>query len=221
MAMPVEVVRSHRRRKTVQAIVVDGVIRVHVPARMSRADEAEYVAELVERLERRYRSEHIDIADRSRVLAQRFGLPRAKKVTWSDTQRKRWGSCTPHTREIRISTRLSDFPSWVLDYVLVHELAHLEVPDHSAAFHDLVDRYPMAERARGFLIAKSYGDDERSTDDNGTAAGDDPFDDWSDDDRPEVPSEPPEDDGWFQTDNTEPLPDGLAVQGTLFADLEP
>jgi len=216
MAMPVEVVRSHRRRKTVQAIVEDGVIRVHVPARMSRADEAVYVAELVERLERRYRSEHIDVADRSMVLAKRFGLPRPKKVRWSDTQRKRWGSCTPETGEIRISTRLSDFPSWVLDYVLVHELAHLEVPDHSAAFHDLVDRYPMAERARGFLIAKSYGDREPA--ESFTDPADDTTDDWADDDGP---LEPPEDDGWFQTDDTQPLPDGFAVQGTLFADLEP
>jgi hypothetical protein len=38
--MPVEVVRSRRRRKTVQAVVVDGVIRVHMPAWMSEQDEA-------------------------------------------------------------------------------------------------------------------------------------------------------------------------------------
>jgi predicted metal-dependent hydrolase len=198
MAMPVEVVRSHRRRKTVQAVVVDGVIRVHVPARMSESDEAIYVSELVERLERRYRSEHIDIAERSRVLARRFNLPEPRRVRWSDSQRKRWGSCTPDTGEVRVSTRLADFPSWVLDYVLVHELAHLRVADHSAAFHALVDQYPLAERARGFLIAKSYGDDDRPTDDE---------------------LEPPpvdEDDGWFQTDDTEPLPDGWVAQGTLF-----
>src|SRR5438552_14048644 len=88
MAMPVEVVRSDRRRKAVQAVVVDGVIRVHVPARMSRADEAVYVEELVDRLERRYRSEHIDVHERSKVLADRYDLPRPRRVRWSDTQRK-------------------------------------------------------------------------------------------------------------------------------------
>jgi predicted metal-dependent hydrolase len=217
MAMPVEVVRSHRRRKTVQAVVVDGVIRVHVPARMSRADEAEYVTELVERLERRYRSEHIDVHERSTVLAERFGLPQPRHVRWSDTQRKRWGSCTPSTGDIRVSTRLADFPSWVLDYVLVHELAHLEVDDHSAAFHELVDRYPLAERARGFLIAKSFADDE------GPSGADDPDDDDDSDDDGEWSAPPDhtgpiEDDGWFQTDDTDPLPEGLTVQvqGTLF-----
>jgi predicted metal-dependent hydrolase len=42
----------------------------------------------------------------------------------------------------------------VRDYVIVHELAHLLIADHSAEFWSLVDRYPLTERARGFLIAK-------------------------------------------------------------------
>ena len=67
----------------------------------------------------------------------------------------RWGSCTPGDGSIRVSTRLAPFPAWVLDYVLVHELAHLAAPDHSPRFWALVNRYPMAERARGYLIAKS------------------------------------------------------------------
>jgi hypothetical protein len=42
-------------------------------------------------------------------------------------------------------------PPWVIDYVLVHELAHLLVPRHGLDFWALVDRYPRTERARGYL----------------------------------------------------------------------
>lgn len=157
--LPVEVVYSRRRRKTIQATVVDGVIRVQAPAGID-ADELEHHIEtLVERLERRYQAASVDLEARAVQLARRYGLPEPTAVRWAE-QRARWGSCTPSTGHIRISTRLAAWPPWVLDYVLVHELAHLAVADHSPAFHTLVDRYPKAERARGFLLAKSFGDDD-------------------------------------------------------------
>ena len=152
--LPVEVVRSTRRRKTVQAELRDGVIRVHVPARLTQREIDGYVAELVPRLERRFRADHVDLVQRAATLARRYRLPVPATVSWSDHQRRRWGSCSIQSRDIRLSARLADYPPWVLDYVLVHELAHLVVPDHGAAFQELVDRYPRAERARGFLIAK-------------------------------------------------------------------
>jgi hypothetical protein len=48
----------------------------------------------------------------------------------------------------------------VLDYVLVHELAHLLVASHGPAHDVLVDRFSLAERARGFLIAVDLDPDE-------------------------------------------------------------
>jgi predicted metal-dependent hydrolase len=156
--LPVEVVYSRRRRKTVQATVVDGVIRVQAPAGIDAAELDRHIEELVGRLERRYQAASVDLEARAAHLATRYSLPRPTSVSWAE-QRSRWGSCTPSTGQIRISTRLAGWPPWVLDYVLVHELAHLVVADHSAAFHALVDRYPKAERARGFLMAKSFGAD--------------------------------------------------------------
>lgn len=191
MALPVDVVRSRRRMKTVQAVVVDGRIRVSVPASMSKADEATYVAHLVARLDTRYRCEHVDLEARARHLARTYDLPVPASVSWSAAQRRRWGSCSIEARTIRVSTRLQDWPDWVLDYVLVHELAHLVEPNHSPAFHALVARYPLAERAIGFLIATSYGDAARDPDGDPAARGpdDDPeaFDDLPDLDPGRVP----------------------------------
>jgi len=152
------VVRSPRRRKTVQARQVDGVLRIAIPADMSRADEERWVAELTTRFERRVRSAGVDLVERTAELATRLGLPAPRSVTWVDNQRHRWGSCTPSTRALRISDRVAAFPPWVLDYVLVHELAHLVEANHSRPFWDLVNRYPRAERARGYLIAKGGED---------------------------------------------------------------
>jgi predicted metal-dependent hydrolase len=150
----VEVVRSKRRRKTVQAFLRGDVITVHVPSWMSKDEEAEHVDALVARLLRQHRSNDLDLEHRARMLAARYRLPRPRSIRWVDNQRARWGSCSTTTGDIRVSRRLVDCPTWVIDYLLMHELAHLVEPNHSPAFWALVERYPKAERARGFLMAK-------------------------------------------------------------------
>jgi predicted metal-dependent hydrolase len=152
--LPVEVVRSSRRQKTVSAELVDGTVRVLVPSWMVQSEIDRYVDDLVPRLERRFRSDHVDLAARAATVAARHGLPRPSRIIWADPRRQ-WGSCNVHTGEIRISRRLAEHPPWVLDYVIVHELAHLVHGDHSPEFHALVDRYKLAERARGYLFAVS------------------------------------------------------------------
>lgn len=150
----VEVVRSKRRRKTVSANLVGDVVRVSMPAWMSKADEERYVADLVERLARREQRERVDIAARAATLARRYDLPPPASVIWMPDRKTQWATCTTATGEIRVAERVAEFPAWVLDYILVHELAHLREANHSARFWKLVNRYPKAERARGFLIAK-------------------------------------------------------------------
>lgn len=152
--MRVEVVRSKKRRKTISARQVGDVLRVSVPATMTRAEEEHWVGEMVRRMERRSRADAVDLAERAAALSKRFRLPAPDSIRWVDNQQSRWGSCTPVDRSVRISTRVAGFPPWVLDYVIVHELAHLVVAGHDARFWALVDRYPRAERAKGFLIAK-------------------------------------------------------------------
>jgi predicted metal-dependent hydrolase len=149
----IELVRGTRRRKHVEAVLVGDRLRVSFPSWMSIAEAQHAAQELAERMRRRTASEAIDVAARARRLARQHGLPRPRSVRWVDNMRQRWGSCTPDDGTIRVSSRLAAFPSWVLDYVLVHELAHLSVPNHGPAHDALVDRYPYAERARGFLVA--------------------------------------------------------------------
>ena len=152
---PVEVIRSDKRNKTVSARIVDGVIRVRIPAWMTAEDEARFVDDVVERIERERRSNAIDLDARSRTLSDDYGLPYATSITWSKVQRQRWGSCTVGSGDIRISDRLVDVPPWVLDSVIIHELAHLVVPHHGPEFDRIVQRYPLHERATGYLMAVS------------------------------------------------------------------
>lgn len=156
--MEIEVVRSARRRKTVSARQVDGVLRISIPATMTEAEEHRWVGEMSRRFERRNTSAGIDLDARAASLARRYDLPRPSAIRWVDDQRTRWGSCTPATGSIRLSSRLAGFPGWVLDHVIVHELAHLVEPGHGPAFQALVARHPLGERATGFLLAMSRGE---------------------------------------------------------------
>lgn len=151
--------RSARRRKTVSARQVGGVLRISIPATMTSAEEQRWVGEMSRRFERRSTSAGIDLDDRAATLAHRYDLPQARSIRWVDNQQARWGSCTPADGSIRLSSRLALFPSWVLDHVIVHELAHLVEPGHGPAFQALVARHPRGERAIGFLLAMSRGEE--------------------------------------------------------------
>jgi predicted metal-dependent hydrolase len=152
----VEVRRSKRRRRTVTAYREEGRVVVCMPASFSQAEEQQWIRTMLARLdaqEARRRPSDERLARRAGELSARYLDGRAKptSVTWSPSQQARWGSCTPADGTIRLSDRLLGVPSWVLDYVLVHELAHLLIPGHNDDFWKLVDRYPKSQRARGFL----------------------------------------------------------------------
>jgi predicted metal-dependent hydrolase len=161
----VEVRRSSRRRRTVTAYRESGRTVVLIPAAFSRAEERRWVAQMVAKLqtreERRRRSLGGDdeLMARAQALsaAHLDGVPQPASVRWVDNQNRRWGSCTPADRSIRLSSRLRAMPEYVVDYVLVHELAHLVEPSHDTRFWSLVARYPRAERARGFLEGVEVG----------------------------------------------------------------
>jgi predicted metal-dependent hydrolase len=160
--MKVEVVRSPRRRKTITAEHRGGKVVVRLPAGLTRAEERQWVHRMVTRLTERERLERLNARRNLDRAAERLnreyfgGRLRWTSIRFVTNQLDRYGSCTPDDGTIRISHRVAEYPPWVRDYVVMHELAHLVAPSHSARFWALVDRYPLAERARGFLIAKGW-----------------------------------------------------------------
>jgi predicted metal-dependent hydrolase len=159
----IEVVRSKKRRRTVSAQMHGDVLRVSIPSWMSKSEEATNVAEMVRRFKRKIATQEVDLADRARILAKRYSLRTPESIEWAENLTSVWGLCTPSTKTIRMSTRLVGFPSWVLDYVIVHELAHLHVSGHGPDFWEITRRYEKTERAIGYLIAKA-GDTEDDDD---------------------------------------------------------
>lgn len=157
--LPVRVVRSSRRTKSTAARIKGDHIEVRIPAWLSVEAEQKAVKSLVSRLEERRRiaARPIDLSQRARELARDYDLPTPEAVDWSQRQTSLWGSCTPARGTIRISARLAAAPEWVIDFVLLHELTHLVEANHGPKFKALLARYPLAERAEGFLAAMSAG----------------------------------------------------------------
>jgi len=163
--MEVVVKRSARRRKTISARMVGGVIEVLAPASISDAALAGHIQKLRSRLERRvYPKDDSHLQERASLLNRKYfqGSLCWNSIQYSPNQERRRGSCNCLARTIRISSNLAHLPQWVEDYVIVHELAHLIEPNHSPRFKALVHRYPLAERAIGFLMASESLDRKNS-----------------------------------------------------------
>ncbi|MCJ7698401.1 MAG: M48 family metallopeptidase, partial [Thermoplasmata archaeon] len=82
-------------------------------------------------------------------------------IMFVTNQHSRFGCCTSIDKTIRISERVKAMPSWVQDYIIIHELTHLLHPDHSKNFWEIVNHYKYAERAKGYLIAVGAGVEEQ------------------------------------------------------------
>ncbi|GAB78295.1 hypothetical protein SAMN05421595_0812 [Austwickia chelonae] len=161
--MPVDVRRSARRRRTVSARVEAGRLIVLIPDSFTDRQETEWVATMRHRLSARHRrgpgSGDEALQARAHALSTRYLGGRAvpTSVRWVDNQHSRWGSATPSRGSIRLSRTLVGMPDYVVDYVLLHELAHLIEADHGPAFWALLSQVPFVERARGYLDGYTAG----------------------------------------------------------------
>ena len=158
---PLEIRTSTKRKKTATAWWEGTTLIVALPTHVAGDERESLITWLVKRSARRRpaaRASDPELLDRAVALAKEHGIDRVPtSVSFVTTQRKRWGSCSSDSGAIRISERLRHVPGWILDAVLVHELAHLVHPDHSAAFYELANRFERQDEASIFLEGYQLG----------------------------------------------------------------
>ena len=155
----IEVRRSTRRKKTIEAYRNGEKVIVSIPARMSQREANQVVDEMVKKI---LHDESVpnkeQLFARAQLLNHTYldGKAVPVSVEWSSRMSRIWGACTIEDRTIRISDRLRDAPEYALDYLLLHELIHILVPGHGPEFKELLNRYPELARAEGYFEGRTH-----------------------------------------------------------------
>jgi predicted metal-dependent hydrolase len=158
----VKVIRTRRRRRSASARMVKDTLFVRVPHRISDYDLESIINDFTAKIEKKILKKQLnadkDLVRRAGELNKQYfsGKLSIDSIEYVTDQNSKFGCCDYSRRKIRIAHHVAQMPSWVRDYVLVHELAHLIHPDHGDDFWRLVSKYKHVERAKGYLTAKGY-----------------------------------------------------------------
>ena len=161
--MKINIVRSTRRLRTVSARFVNDTLLVYAPAALSPRRLEKIVADFKIKFEKMQLAKTLntagDLAERAAWLNKKYFRNRlvVNSIEYVTRQTAKYACCDYRTGHIRISHRISSMPAWVRDYVIIHEMAHLLEPNHGRTFWDIISRYRLAERARGYLMAVREG----------------------------------------------------------------
>lgn len=155
---------SARRTRTVSARIVGGILEMSVPGDIKHGELKKITGKLINKIHRKeLKTQH----NRTRPLTEVFarlndryfeGKLKVESIEYTARQNRKFGCCFPDSARILLSDRLINMPDWVRDYVVIHEMAHLIEPNHGAAFWNIVSRYKLAERARGYLMGAGFND---------------------------------------------------------------
>ncbi|MDD5096999.1 MAG: M48 family metallopeptidase [Candidatus Omnitrophica bacterium] len=157
--MEIKVIRSARRRRTVSARLVNDLLVVSAPSTLPQERLEKIVTSFKLKFERKKIKEELekkqDLPNLANFLNGKYFGNKLKieSIEYVTTQNSKFGCCYYRTGRIRISHKIGGMPKWVRRYVVMHEMAHLIEPNHKRAFWDIVSRYKLTERARGYLMA--------------------------------------------------------------------
>lgn len=170
-SIEVTIQTDHRLKKSARWTRSDGSgILLRIPYRMPRQNIDKLLGDigkqLIRQQRRTTRRTDADLDERARVINRRFFNSELtwSSIRWVGNMHSRLGSCTnngPTDGHIRISQRIHDWPQWVVDYVIAHELAHRRYDHHGPDFWGyLRSCYPHTERALGFIQGIGFARNE-------------------------------------------------------------
>ncbi len=158
----IKINRSVKRRKTIGARLLNNIMYVYAPYNIP--DEklnriiASFRQKFISGLFKKKLNSEKPLKEIAGILNKKYFKNKLDissiSMEYVTEQTHKFGCCNYQSKSIRISHRIAQMPDWVRDYVIVHELAHLVVPNHSKSFWDIVSEYKLSERAKGYLIAK-------------------------------------------------------------------
>jgi len=161
--MEVKIIRSRRRKRSVGARLVDDLLLINAPLMLPQENLDKIINGFKNKFTRQKLKNELDkdknLLDLFSVLNKQYFDNKLKieSIEYSANQNSRLGCCNYRSAKILISHKIGRMPKWVRKYVLIHEMAHLIEPNHSRAFWDIVSRYRLAERARGYLMGFGSG----------------------------------------------------------------
>jgi predicted metal-dependent hydrolase len=154
--------RDKRLKKTSRwERLADGTLLLRVPYRLPKRRIGALIEQVAAQVDKSiqlhsYRNDS-DLQLRAELINQKYfdGKIQWNAIRWVSNMQSRLGSCTrggPTDGQIRISDKIKDWPDWVVDYVIAHEMLHRKHPNHSGIFWSaLREAYPLTEQARGFI----------------------------------------------------------------------
>ena len=171
--IPVKVERKSIKHLYLR-VRADGSVSVSAPLRVSKKRIEQFVEEKLEWILKQRNTRTASpspsespkdyrrkMENYQRILTEKLSvlIPKWEAATGLHTtqwklrdMKTRWGSCTPSSGRIRLNLQLAAYPTFCLEYVIVHELVHLKIPGHPKKFWETVGYYfPEYKKARDLL----------------------------------------------------------------------